>query len=282
MKPSKIQLFLLIYFLINGITFFIFKQFNINIISIILGTIISIIVIYLYSLFVKYKKINIDSSIILLLPILIILLINIFKNTIDFISYNYLINFPVLIIIITVVLISIFIIKENAITLYKTIEISSYICFIIFIISLIPLIKEVNITNIIYGFKTSSSLIYKSLLFSMYQLCSFLLLASIDTNNINDIKNIKVIIKSYVISNLLIIIKYLLIVGILSNKLISVYKYPFINILKSVKFYDFIDHLEKLLGFEYLFYDLILLFTILFGIKNIVIIIKQKIVSKII
>ena len=279
MKLTKIQLFLLNYFLINGFIFFLFNDFNLNITSIFIGSIISILIINLY--FVIKNRINKDINLvkIIYIPLLIFLFIIIFKHILSFISYNYLIDYPILITILSIILILIFIIKENNITLYKTVEICFYICFILYIISLFSLIKYVDIQNIIINIRMNNTLIIDSIKYSIISLIPMFLML-----NLEDLKLIKeskeIIIRSYIISNISIIIKYILIVGILSKSLISIYKYPFISILKNISFYDFLDHLEKIFGFEYLFYGFICIFTIGFSIKNIIILIKEKTIKK--
>lgn len=279
MKITKLQLGLMIYFIIRAIYFFIYKDFSLSITSMFLGTIIGIIIINIFYLFTKNIKLNNKNIFkIILLPFLIYLFIIIFKRLTVFINYNYLVDYPLFIISISILIIVIFLIKSNIHVLYKSVEIFGFVSLFLFITSLISLVNTTEVNNILENIKINQNILVNSLNYAFYTILPLIIITNID--NILSTKDIfKTTIISYSITNILIIVKFSLIIGILSPELINIYKYPFMNILKSISFYDFIDHMELLFGFEYLIDSFILLFSLSFYIKDILFGIK-KIITK--
>ncbi|MGN0974233.1 MAG: hypothetical protein ACI4OT_05765 [Bacilli bacterium] len=279
MKITKLQLGLMIYFIIRAIYFFIYKDFSISITSMFLGTIIGLIIINMFYLFTKNIKLNNKNIFkIILLPLLIYLFIIIFKALTIFINYNYLVDYPLFIIGISILIIVIFLIKSNIHVLYKSVEIFGFVSFFLFITSLISLVNTTEVNNILVNIKINQNTLVNSFNYAFYTLLPLIIITNID-NRLSTKDIFKTTIISYSITNILIIVKFSLIIGILSPELINIYKYPFMNILKSISFYDFIDHMELLFGFEYLIDSFILLFSLSFYIKDILFAIK-KIITK--
>lgn len=279
MKITKLQLGLMIYFIIRAIYFFIYKDFSLSITSMFLGTIIGIIIINIFYLFIKNIKLNNKNIFkIILLPFLIYLFIIIFKRLTVFINYNYLVDYPLFIISISILIIVIFLIKSNIHVLYKSVEIFGFVSLFLFITSLISLVNTTEVNNILENIKINQNILVNSLNYAFYTILPLIIITNID-NRLSTKDIFKTTIISYSITNILIIVKFSLIIGILSPELINIYKYPFMNILKSISFYDFIDHMELLFGFEYLIDSFILLFSLSFYIKDILFGIK-KIITK--
>lgn len=279
MKITKLQLGLLIYFIIRAIYFFIYKDFSLSITSMFLGTIIGLIIINIFYLFTKNIKLNNKNIFkIILLPFLIYLFIIIFKRLTVFINYNYLVDYPLFIISISILIIVIFLIKSNIHVLYKSVEIFGFVSLFLFITSLISLVNSTEVNNILENIKINQNILVNSLNYAFYTILPLIIITNID-NRLSAKDIFKTTIISYSITNILIIVKFSLIIGILSSELINIYKYPFMNILKSISFYDFIDHMELLFGFEYLIDSFILLFSLSFYIKDILFGIK-KIITK--
>lgn len=279
MKITKLQLGVLIYFIIRAIYFFIYKDFSLSITSMFLGTIIGIIIINIFYLFTKNIKLNNKNIFkIILLPFLIYLFIIIFKRLTVFINYNYLVDYPLFIIGISILIIVIFLIKSNTHVLYKSVEIFGFVSLFLFITSLISLVNTTEVNNILENIKLNQNILINSINYAFYTILPLIIITNID-NRLSTKDIFKTTIISYSITNILIIVKFSLIIGILSPELINIYKYPFMNILKSISFYDFIDHMELLLGFEYLIDSFILLFSLSFYVKDILFGIK-KIITK--
>lgn len=279
MKITKLQLGLVIYFIIRAIYFFIYKDFSLSITSMFLGTIIGIIIINIFYLFTKNIKLNNKNIFkIILLPFFIYLFIIIFKRLTVFINYNYLVDYPLFIISISILIIVIFLIKSNIHVLYKSVEIFGFVSLFLFITSLISLVNTTEVNNILENIKINQNILVNSLNYAFYTILPLIIITNID-NRLSTKDIFKTTIISYSITNILIIVKFSLIIGILSPELINIYKYPFMNILKSISFYDFIDHMELLFGFEYLIDSFILLFSLSFYIKDILFGIK-KIITK--
>lgn len=279
MKITKLQLGLVIYFIIRAIYFFIYKDFSLSITSMFLGTIIGLIIINIFYLFTKNIKLNNKNIFkIILLPFFIYLFIIIFKRLTVFINYNYLVDYPLFIISISILIIVIFLIKSNIHVLYKSVEIFSFVSLFLFITSLISLVNTTEVNNILENIKLNQNILINSLNYAFYTILPLIIITNID-NRLSTKDIFKTTIISYSITNILIIVKFSLIIGILSPELINIYKYPFMNILKSISFYDFIDHMELLFGFEYLIDSFILLFSLSFYIKDILFGIK-KIITK--
>lgn len=280
MKITKLQLGLMIYFILRAFFFFIYRDFSISISSIVLGTMVGVFIIWLFHILFSPKKTKEKNGLkLLLFPILLFLFFFIFKRLLYFINSNYLPTYPLFVIGFSILLLVIFLLKGKVHVLYKSTEICFFISIFIYIISLCSLLSQVDVLPIVQNIKINRNTLWEGISYGIKSLFPLLIITNIDHQYTR--KDIyKTTIISYVITNIFIIIKLSLLLGILSSSLISRYSYPFISVLKNISFYDFIDHMESLLGFEYLFDGFLLLFSISFYIKDILSFIKEKILSK--
>ena len=76
--------------------------------------------------------------------------------------------------------------------------------------------------------------------------------------------------KVYFGSILFIIFLKLLTIGIIGETLLNIYNYPYINILKRIKYLDFIERMEGILSLQYLFDYFFIFSLILLCIKYLV------------
>lgn len=280
MKITKLQLGLMIYFIIRAFVFFIYGDFHLSITSVFLGTFIGICILFIFRfLFRKIKLKDTNPFKILFLPLLLFLFVTLFHRLITFINYNYLSSYPLFIIGISILLVVLFLIKSKVHVLYKSTEICFFISILMYVISLCSLVSLTDVNSIITNIKVNNTTFIDGLFYGIKTVLPLFLITNID-HHLEEGDIFKTTIISYVVTNLFIVIKFSLMLGVLSSTLINIYVYPFVNVLKNISFYDFIDHMESLLSFEYLFDGFILLFSISFYIKDILVFIKKKAIPK--
>lgn len=251
---KKIEINILMIILTEAVFLHLF--FKTNIITIILGIILGFILIYITK---KIKKNKITKLI--LFTISIPLFIFFLYKTILFINYNFLKNYSSIIIGISLLITSIYLGNKNYHTYIKSTEIIIYLVLIIKVISLLLSVPLIKFNNFSFSYNIDYSFIY----IGLFILLLFNYLYYLSNYKIN----YKEIILSF-ISPLIIKIISLLILG---NNLLSIYKYPYINYLKNINYLDFIERMEGILSFEYLFCFIILLS---FFIQNIKVLKKAK------
>ena len=247
-----IELNILVFMLIESL--FLLYGIHFSLINILLGTLIGLLLIIIFS---KIKKHNIIKFIILTVTI-IISIISIIKVS-NFITYNLLKNYSNLLIIISLLTISYFLIKNNYHSFIKSVEIIFYFFIIIKIISFLLVIPNVHLEyfniDLLMELKPNISIFKISLIILyLHQLIYYL-------------TNKKVNKKSYLISMINPIIIKLLSIMIIGRTLFYLYNYPYINVLKQIKYLDFFERMEGILAFGYLFSFIVLIGFLLLSIK---------------
>lgn len=222
-------------------------------ISIILGTIIGIIIIYLYSKISKYSNHNIHKylnnyfmgkiyNIILYLFYLYIIIITILTIT-TFISSFYLIKTPKLIIIIPILLISLYLTFKEKQVLINLGNLAFYFSLFIVILFTILLIPYSKINELLPLFNYNSlNIIHGALIYASISSIPLILVNNYDTNFKSTLKN-------YLIASL---ISLTIVVGTtlsLGNNLLNVYRFPEYAVLKQIKILDFIENIENISAF---------------------------------
>ena len=250
MNKKDLSIIALIFFITR--TFYNLTSFN-NIYSFLI--ISSIIYISIFII----KKTNIDIlkyKLIKLLFLLIIIstYILIIINTSQFISINYF-RYDNFFVVITSLLITSYFLGKNKIKVLASISEIFLVFFIIssLIIS-IGLISQIDSNNLINYFNNSITI----------NLLPFLIIPILYY-----LKNNNLII-GFSFGIISVLIDSILIIGNLGTKLVLQYKFPGISILKSLNFFNFINHLDKLFSFIYLFEYIITLSLIFFIIKDII------------
>lgn len=249
MIKRDISMIALVFFITR--TFFSLYTFtNIyNYIIIFLSILVSIIIIKnIKTDFLKSKFAKVIYLLILFMIFIIIL-----NNTILFINMNYFKYNNYFVVLLSLLLIT-YILGKNDI---KTIGSISEIFMIIFIIisiiiciGLISLIDIRNYNNYINFNKISINFIPALIIFILYY-----------------IKNNNIMI-GYITGVISTFIDNFLLIGCLGTKIILTYKFPGISILKTLNFFNFINHLDKLFSFIYLFEYTITLSLIFFIFKD--------------
>ena len=239
--------------------------------SIILGTILGLFIIYIYSKISNYSNYNIHKylnntfigkifNIILLLFYIYILLITILTIT-TFINSFYLIKTPRIIIILSILLLSIYLSFKDNKTLINLSNI--FFCFSIFIVILftILLIPYSNINELLPILNYNNINIIKGSI--IYALISTVPLIII--NNYNT--NIKITLKNYLVAsiiNLTIVIGTTLSLG----NLLNVYRFPEYAVLKQIRILDFIENIENISAFGWYAESFIVISLTVLNIKD--------------
>lgn len=227
-----------------------------------------------YLLIILYQKINLKKYYIFKLFFLIIFLFLSFTTIINityFIKDNISKNFSYLTLLISFLILSIYITIKGYHTYIKIVELSSYILIITFIFSTILLIPYININNL-------SSIIWKPS-YNFIYLSILILLIFISINYLN---NYQLNYRNYLFSSFNIIFIKLLIISILSLTLENVFHYPYISIYKKISYFDFLERLEGIFAFQYLFDYLFLLILFTLTIKFLLndLLMKKKIINE--
>ena len=249
MIKRDISMIALVFFLTRSF-FSLYTFTNIyNYIIIFLSILVSIIIIKnIKTDFLKSKFAKVIYLLILFMIFIIIL-----NNTILFINMNYFKYNNYFVVLLSLLLIT-YILGKNGI---KTIGSISEIFMVIFIIisiiiciGLISLIDIRNYNNYINFNKISINFIPALIIFILYY-----------------IKNNNIMI-GYITGVISTFIDNFLLIGCLGTKIILTYKFPGISILKTLNFFNFINHLDKLFSFIYLFEYTITLSLIFFIFKD--------------
>ena len=250
---KKIELNILIFLLIEAL--FLLYGIKINIINIIFGTILGLILITFFS---KFKK-NVFTKLTLIIISFYLFINSIYKISL-FITINILNNYSNIYIIISIFIISYLLIKNQYHSYIKSVEIIFYFFIIIKLLSFFLIIPNININNIninlLSELKINISSIYIGLIILFIHESIFYL-----TNNIPSKK-------IYLISSINPIIIKIISILIMGKTLFYIYDYPYFNILKRIKYLDFIERMEGILSFEYLFSFIVLLSYLLILIKS--------------
>lgn len=230
---------------------FLLLFFKYSFINIILGIILGLIMIYLTK---NIKKNIITKNILIIIAILLCLLF-IYKTTI-FISNNLLKNYSLFLIVISLLCITLYIVKKEYHAFIKTCEILFYLIIIIKIISFVLTIPLININNLNLSF-------YYDYHFVIIALFILYLYKSIYYLNNYQLKTSELLISF--INPIYIKLISLLVIG---RTLSNIYKYPYVSYLKRIKYLSFIERMEGILSFEYLFCFIILIAYTILNIKN--------------
>ncbi|MCI8347704.1 MAG: hypothetical protein HFJ12_07165 [Bacilli bacterium] len=205
----------------------------------------------------KIKKDILSNKVIRLIYLLVIsgIFLIILINASWFINTNYFRYNNYVIIGLSLVVISYIIGKDQIKTIGSISEIFLFTFILVSIIAsigLISLIKVHNYTSFVQLQNISINLFPGLLIFIIFYL---------KDNNI---------MTGYILGSISCLFDMVLLVGCLGTKLILKYRFPGIAVLKSLNLFHFINHLDKLLSFIYLFEYTITLSFIMFIIINII------------
>ena len=208
-------------------------------ISIILGTILGTIILYLMRHF-SLKK-NILNVVIAAFFIIIGL-----NNLINMISTMYLTEMPKIMVGIPLILLLIYILSKRDVVIFRVGNILLVLNLILYILSNLALIPLVSLDNFSYTNTPLSNILISAVEYALYSAVPVLL------SKHEEYKNISVI-KTYLISSLTLGLLFFLTFGILGPSLVRVYRYPEYVILKKISILHFLENIENIICFMWIF-----------------------------
>ena len=237
MKKNKIELNILIFILIEA--FFLLFFYKESFLNIIVGSLLGLLLTFLF------KKLKFKSIIkLLILFTAIFLAYMVAYKSCHYISYNILKHFPISIIIISFIFTSLYLSIKGYHTYIKTVEITSYFFIFIKLLSFILIIFNINTNNINYLIIKEESLSIHSIYISLTILFIYLTIKYLTLWETSY--------KSYLISILNPIVMKIITILTIGMTLFNIYDYPYVNVLKRIKYLDFIERMEGILSFQYL------------------------------
>jgi len=246
---KKIELNIISIILIE--TFFLFLFFKYSFMNILFGIVFGIITLLLTKNIKKNKFIAI-----FLIIISIFLYFFLFYKITLFISFNLLKSYSKIIIAIFILGITLYIASKKYHVFIKICEITFYIIIVIKIISIFLSLPLINFKNLYIDLNFDYHFIFITILI-------IFLYNSIYYLNNYRLKNLDLIL-SFINP---ISIKFITIL-ILGNTLSNLYKYPYINYLQKIKYFNFIERMEGMLCFEYIFCFILTLSFLIINIKK--------------
>lgn len=238
MKKEKIEINILLFMLIEAL--FLLFFFKYSLLNIILGSILGI----LLSIILKKAYSNKVYQFILFITSFFLFITVTYKIA-NFISLNVLRSYSKIIIGIIITLLSIYLAKRKYHAFIKSVQITSYFYLFIKLISILLSIFNLNINNINVNLLTETNI--------SLELVNISLIILFISSSIFFLTNHLVTIKSQLLSILNPLLLKIFCILIIGKTLFYLYEYPFINIFKKIKYFDFIERMEGVLSFQYLF-----------------------------
>lgn len=243
-------------------------------ISIILGTLIGLIIIYPISKILAYKKEKTLKELFSEMKWLGIFIKIIYFAFLIFLLYEcivimqtmttsfFLINSPPVFIGLSGAFLVIMTIKENDTTLFKVAETLITIAVLVVIITMLVLIPYGEIEAFLPVLTTSPKMI---ILASIYyaSISTAPLLLTLDFKDDG-----KHLMKMYLFTSLILLIICLVITLVLGPELISIYRFPEYMVLKRIKFMNFVEKIENIISIIWILDAYMLLATTTQTLKN--------------
>lgn len=206
-------------------------------ITVIIGTIMGLLLMYLFRLEMKSSIINILLNSVIIIIALVIL--------INMISTMYLTEMPKFVIGIPFVLLLLYLFSKKEIILYRIGGILLTINLICYTLSFLSLIKYLNFNNFHYTNTGIGNIMYAALQYAIFSITPTFFTRNKDTKDIS-------IYKMYIISSITMCIIFLFTYGILGSNLIGLVRYPEYLILKEVRISDAIQNIENIMSFMWI------------------------------
>ena len=257
---------------------------NDSIFSIILGSIFGLILVKCYFYINDkmpskniFEKINasfpkVIAKVFIFILILLFILISsyILYNLSLFVNYNLLNDINILPISILLVLSCVYLSSKGINTITRASGIFIFILIFLVIISLVALINYSNPVNL-YPLLTNKFFnIYEgSIYYSILSVTSLFLLLIIPKDKIEcNKKYSKYMITAYIVNSVYILISFILVISILGIKLTSILNYPDIIVLQKVSLLNFIERIEDIISFKFMFDGFLTIAVTIFYIKE--------------
>ena len=237
--------------------------------SILLGSILGILILYLFTKLFNYEKdLNLFQKLEKLFGKVIGNFINFLLTLLFSIYYiytlwglevyiqnKYLDKTPSIVILLIFIIPIIYLVSKGFKTLSKVSFISFVICLLEIILCIFGLTNLIEIDNLKPFFETSFMTIIKdSLYFISYFFAPTFLMLTIPKNQINNQKYFdKNLLIYYVICTINLFLLVLFIVSIFGIELAKLYYYPEFALISKINYFDFIQHVENILSTQWLF-----------------------------
>lgn len=274
-KISTIQFCSIAYFLMlannMGLTKYVMFHYakQDSIISIIIGSILGLIPLFIYlkiidkkpelNIFEKidylFPKLGKIISLVLTATITYFIAIN-YNNLIKFISSQYLSKTPSIVIALSFLPAITYILTKGTTVIGRTIFILLIISIIFVFLTIGGLIWQVKIENLLpileNGIKDP---LICSFIYITFNISPLFLLTTIAKNNITDKDKLKKrMIITYVIANMVTLIIFFLTLAVLGKNLTMLYQYPEYDVIKKVSLIGFIERTESTISLTWIFY----------------------------
>ena len=206
-------------------------------ISIILGTLIGLLLLYLLKLEMKNSFINIllNSCIIIMSLVLLI----------NMISTMYLTKMPKLLIGLPFVLLLLYLLNKKEIVLYRLSGIMLFFNLLCYLFAFFSLSRYFTFDNFYYTNVSIKSVVTCALEFALYSITPTFLTRNSETKDIN-------IYKMYLVSCFTMGIIFMLTYGILGANVSSIVRYPEYLILKEVSLTTAIQNIENIVSYRWI------------------------------
>lgn len=211
-------------------------------IAIILGTILGIGIIYLFSLIQKYcNKDNLIYKI--LYTIINLYFILVFLNLLPlFVNSFYLVNTPSLFITLPFLILCIYLSLKGRNVLYYCSNILFILSILFIFLEFLALIKNIELNLFLPVLEISNKNLLKSTLFYS----AMTAIPNIITINHNF--EFKKMVKSYLFSSFILLCVAILTIGTIGSSLLSSYSFPEYVVLKRISILNFIENIENILS----------------------------------
>ncbi len=217
-----------------------------TIFSLLIGTVIGTLILLLLNKLSYYKSHGI-RKLIMFTIIYILLVIGLVEFT-TLISSIYLIDIKKYMLMIPTLIVMIYMNSKDISIHYKISAMLYSVSLVIFLIALFSLTPQVDYLNLLPLFNVK----FKKILFGGLEFGLFSVVPNILYGGLN-VKKDNTIIKNYVISNLLLFLVFIVTQGILGIELVKMFKYPEYIVLKKISLLDFINNVENIISFLWLF-----------------------------
>lgn len=207
-------------------------------ISLILGTIIGAILIHFVKFKMKKSLLNV-----VICSILFVIGLNILINMI---STMYLTEMPKLLVGIPIILLVMYILNKREVIIYRVANILFVLNIFLYVVAMLSLVSDFHLENFTYSNTPIQNVIFSALEFALFSTLPTLITRDENTANIS-------LVKTYIISAITMGTWFLLTYGILGANLVDIYRYPEYIILKKISIMNFLENIENIVSFVWLF-----------------------------
>ena len=217
-----------------------------TIFSLLIGTVIGTLILLLLNKLSYYNSHGI-RKLIMFIIIYTLLVIGLVEFT-TLISSIYLIDIKKYILMIPTLIVIVYMNSKDINIHYKISAMFYSVALVIFLIALFSLTPQIDYLNLLPLFNVK----FKKILFGGLEFGLFSVVPNLLYGGLN-VKKDKNIIKRYLISNLLLFLVFIVTQGILGIELVKMFKYPEYIVLKKISLLDFINNVENIISFLWLF-----------------------------